>query len=239
MERVNGTLVPVIQANMEKKRTWDRKILDVERQLNNAYNKTIGDTPFHVLFRYLPSYSDGVLCHAISIGKWENTQELQKQVRDKIEHEHKQWKIRYDGKHAKPIHYTVGEIVFIKRLPEHAGDSTKLQPKYRRPLVITEAYPNDTYQVSALRSEEGRHYTTRVHVSLIKGYHLPEDTEEPTHSAYENQQPSVEDEVKNDGEDNDDQQSMRKQSTIEEHSHDEKRPHRIRRTPGWTKDYEM
>lgn len=38
--------------------------------------------------------------------------------------------------------------------------------------MITEAFPNNTYQVSALRSEEGRHYTTRVHVYLIRGYHL-------------------------------------------------------------------
>lgn len=91
---MDGTLVPVIQANMEKDRTWDRKILDVERQLNNAYNKIIGNTPFHVLFGYSPSYNDGVLRHAMSIGKWENTQVLQEQVKKKIEQEYQKWKIR-------------------------------------------------------------------------------------------------------------------------------------------------
>lgn len=59
-----------------------------------------------------------------------------------------------------------------------------------------------------MRSEEGRHYTTRVHVSLIKGYHLPEDTDEPNLSTIESQRTSDEDEVNDDDKDNDDQQSM-------------------------------
>jgi len=31
--------------------------MDDECQLNNAYNKTINDTPFHVWYGYLPSFA--------------------------------------------------------------------------------------------------------------------------------------------------------------------------------------
>jgi hypothetical protein len=39
-------------------------------------------------------------------------------------------------------------------------------------LVITEAMNNEVYKVSALKTTESRRYTTVVHVSHIKGYHL-------------------------------------------------------------------
>ncbi|KAL4153359.1 hypothetical protein QTP88_001192 [Uroleucon formosanum] len=70
VKRVNSTLVPVMQANMETDCTWDKHITIVESQLNNAYNKTIGHTPFQVLFGYLPSFKDGVLRHATTTERW-------------------------------------------------------------------------------------------------------------------------------------------------------------------------
>lgn len=64
IERVNSTLVPVIQSNKLDDRHWDTNIKRVESQLNNAHNKTIGDTPFHILYGYYPSFEDVVLRHA-------------------------------------------------------------------------------------------------------------------------------------------------------------------------------
>lgn len=179
VERVNSTLVPVMKATMESDRTWNRQIADVECHLNNAHNKTIGDTPFHVLYCYYPSFKDGILCHVTTGENWESTMHLQTKVRERIAKEHTMWKQRYDPKHAKPIHYSVGDVVFIRRPSEATGESTKLQVKYRRPLVITEALPNDVCRVSDLRTQEGRRYATSVHVSHIKGYHISEDDEEP------------------------------------------------------------
>jgi len=89
------------------------------------------------------------------------------------------WKLRYEKKHCRPIVYRKGDIVYIKRPPEATGESTKLQPKYRGPLIVTQGLPNDVYSVSALRAEEGRQYATTVHVSQMKSYHLPDsDSEE-------------------------------------------------------------
>lgn len=175
VERVNSTLVPVMQANMKTDRTWDKHIIEVERQLNNAYNKTLGDTPFHTLYGYRPSFHDGALRAATTTETWNEVDKLQMQARESIMKEHLMWKSRYDSKHTKPVQYNIGDIVFIRRPPEATGDSTKLQGKYRGPLVVTCVLPNDVYKVSALRTEEGRRYATTVHTSHIKGYHLPQD----------------------------------------------------------------
>jgi len=163
-----------MQANMEKDRTWDKHIAVVESQLNNVYNKTIGHTPFQVLFGYLPSFKDGVLRHATTNEKWEAVDDLRAKVGDRIVAEHQIWKERYDPKHCRPVLYQVGEVVFVRRPLQVTGESTKLQSKYRGPLVVSEVLPSDVYKVTSLQNEGGRHYSTTVHVSHIKGYHLPE-----------------------------------------------------------------
>jgi len=63
VERVNSTLVPVFKANMTNERSWDKKLLEVESQLNYSQNKTVGVTPFRILYGYHPSFHDGVLRH--------------------------------------------------------------------------------------------------------------------------------------------------------------------------------
>lgn len=178
VERINSTLIPVLQANMKSDNKWDKHILNIESQLNNAYNNTLGDTPFHVLFGYLLSFNDGILHHIITEENWDDTTELQGQACRKIKLEQEKWKRRYTNKHLKPVEYNVGDIVFIRKPPEVTGDSTKLQPRYRGPLVVTEKLTNDVYSVAGLRTENGRRYATTVHMSHMKGYHLPESEEE-------------------------------------------------------------
>lgn len=61
VERVNSTLVPVLQSNMQDDNIWGKNILEVQSQLNNVKNKTTGDTPF----RLLHGYYDGILRHTV------------------------------------------------------------------------------------------------------------------------------------------------------------------------------
>lgn len=167
VERVNGTLVPVLQASMETDRKWDKHIAEVECNLNNAYNKTMGDTPFHVLYGYFPSFNGGTLRHVVKDEKWDDTTRIQEKIRERIAKGHEMWKLRYDIKHSKPIVYKEGDIVYIKRPPETTGESTKLQPKYRGPLIVTQVLPNDVYSVSALGAEEGRQYSSCVSNEIL------------------------------------------------------------------------
>lgn len=81
----------------------------------------------------------------------------------------------------------VGEVVFIRKPPEHTGDSTKLQSKYRGPLVIMEVLSNYIYKVAAVRTNEGRLYAKTIHVGQLKGFHLPEDKEEQVEEELSNE----------------------------------------------------
>lgn len=99
---------------MDLDNKWDKRILDVECQLNNFYNKTFGDTPFRVLFDYHPSFKYGILYNLVTEGTWDETSELQNLAREKIALEQERWKSSYDSKHAKPVVYNVGDIVFVR-----------------------------------------------------------------------------------------------------------------------------
>lgn len=134
----------------------------------------MGDTLFHVLYGYYPSFEDGVLSCVVNDEKLSDTRFIQSVVRKRILKEHQQWKERYDAAHSKPVKYKVGEVVFIRRPPEHTGESTKLQNKFRGPLVVMEALPNNAYTVAAVRTSDERQYATTVNVALLRSFHLPE-----------------------------------------------------------------
>ncbi|GBO28519.1 hypothetical protein AVEN_59835-1 [Araneus ventricosus] len=60
--------------------------------------------------------------------------------------------------------------VAVRRKPNTTGESTKTQPRYRGPMVVTEVRPSDTYRISQLEPRKGRPYTTIVHVSQLKAW---------------------------------------------------------------------
>ena len=78
-------------------------------------------------------------------------------------------KERYDRNRAKNVRYNVGDIVHMRVAPTPTGESTKLQCKYRGPLLITEKLHEDTYRVADLRQKEpGRRYASTAHASQLK-----------------------------------------------------------------------
>ncbi|KAL4082812.1 hypothetical protein QTP88_029468 [Uroleucon formosanum] len=91
------------------------------------------------------------------------------------EEEQVKWKNRYDQKHTKPVKYKVGKVVFLRRPAIHTGEPTKLQPKFRRPLIVNKALPNDVYQVADVTVKEGCQYVTTAHASHRKVYRVGAD----------------------------------------------------------------
>jgi len=160
---------------MTNERNWDKKLLEVESQLNNSQNKTVGDTPFHILYGYHASFHDGVLRHITVDEEYEDVTKLQEQAQVNIEKEQIKWKNRYDQKHTKPVKFKVGEVVFLRRPAIHTGEPTKLQPKFRGPLIINKVLPNDVYQVADVTVKEGRQYITTAHASHLKVYRIGKD----------------------------------------------------------------
>lgn len=72
VEKVNAVLVLVIQVNMSEGRNWDCELHKTESQLNNAYNKTILDTPFHVLLGNYTTIEGGALVSVTEEGQNHN-----------------------------------------------------------------------------------------------------------------------------------------------------------------------
>ncbi|GBM71368.1 hypothetical protein AVEN_4670-1 [Araneus ventricosus] len=74
----------------------------------------------------------------------------------------------YDRNKSGKVSLRKGDIVAVRRKPNTTGESTKTQPRYRGPMVVTEVRSGDTYRISQLEPRKGRPYTTIVHVSQLK-----------------------------------------------------------------------
>lgn len=52
--------------------------------------------------------------------------------------------------------------------PVATGDSTKLQPRYRGPYVVTEKIPGDTYRIESIKKQRKTNHPLTAHVSQLK-----------------------------------------------------------------------
>ncbi|GBM25576.1 hypothetical protein AVEN_272565-1 [Araneus ventricosus] len=74
----------------------------------------------------------------------------------------------YDKNKSGKVLLRKGDIVAVKRKPNTTNESTKTQPRYRGPMVVTEIRPSDTYRIFQLEPSKGHPYATIVHVSQLK-----------------------------------------------------------------------
>ncbi|KAK8768371.1 hypothetical protein V5799_015163 [Amblyomma americanum] len=189
VERVNRTLVPTIMTTIDgnDQREWDIRLKGVEAFLNTSYNKSTGRTPFEVLYGYNPKFHDGALREIAETEDnvaWTNPEQLNAEVRTRILDSQAKYKKRFDMRHCSGDTLKAGDVVVMRCTPEHTGEPTKTQPRYKGPLVVTEVKPNDTYGVAALKGTRSRHYATTAHISSLKTWSTSnkdvEDFEEPS-----------------------------------------------------------
>ncbi|GBO27425.1 hypothetical protein AVEN_269406-1 [Araneus ventricosus] len=76
----------------------------------------------------------------------------------------------YDENKSGKVSLRKGDIVAVRRKPNTTGESTKMQPRYRISMVVTEVRPSDTYRISQLETRKGRPYATILHVSQLKAW---------------------------------------------------------------------
>ncbi|GBN16389.1 hypothetical protein AVEN_231929-1 [Araneus ventricosus] len=76
----------------------------------------------------------------------------------------------YDKNNSGKVSLRKGDIVAVRRKANTTSESTKTQPRYRGPMVVTEVRPSDTYRISQLEPRKCRPYTTIVHVSQLKAW---------------------------------------------------------------------
>jgi len=133
VERVNRILVPVVMATIEREdtRDWDKRLLDVERCLNNSVHRSMGKTPFEVIHGYRPEFHLGALrLVEINGERWNPPQDLWEETKQRLMDEQEKSKAYYDARHYQADSYDVGNLVYIVKAPEVTGSPTKFQRKY-------------------------------------------------------------------------------------------------------------
>ncbi|GBM17972.1 hypothetical protein AVEN_71657-1 [Araneus ventricosus] len=97
----------------------------------------------------------------------------------------------YDKNKSGKVLLCKGDIVAVRRKPNTTSESTKLQPRYRGPMVVTQVHPSDKYRISQLEPRNGRPYATIVHVSQLKAWRSrnedADDSSTNSHNEPENQ----------------------------------------------------
>ncbi|GBM29609.1 hypothetical protein AVEN_130087-1 [Araneus ventricosus] len=76
----------------------------------------------------------------------------------------------YDRNKSGKVLLRKGDIVAVRRKPNTTSESTKPQPRYQGPIVVTQVRPSDKYRISQLEPRNGRPYATIVHVSQLKAW---------------------------------------------------------------------
>lgn len=99
-----------------------------------------------MLYGYIPRFKERLTRNLTSGAEtYRISEEIRREAIHKIESEQVFAKERYDKARIKNVKYYVGDIVFMKSIAVSTGESTKLQSRYKGPLVITQVLPSDTY----------------------------------------------------------------------------------------------
>jgi len=141
--------------------------------MNNCESKVTSRTLFELLHGYRPRYRLGALrALTLTSNEWVAPEELRRGGRELIEESKLKVKEAYDRHRHDHTHYSLGEIVVMKNAPEHTGESTKLQDRYRGSFVVSEVLPSDVYRVVELNNSKRSHFATTAHVSQLKSWKL-------------------------------------------------------------------
>lgn len=200
VERLNGTLLPAMQASLieSEGRDWDNRLKYVQRDLNTSRNQTTGKSPFELLYGYAPKHDEGALRTLLDEGpsSYTHPTTLQDAARERIAVQQGKYKARYDRNRLSNAKFHVGDIVAMSTTSPSAGESSKFQSRFRGALSVTEILPADTYRVSELRNDRGgkRYYTT-AHASQLK---IWRPTTEDEHADIIDSDEEAEDEIDHD-----------------------------------------
>ncbi|CAI6347504.1 unnamed protein product [Macrosiphum euphorbiae] len=132
-----------------------------------------------MLHGYRPQFHLGALRGlSTTVDDWTPPEGLRIGAHQAMEVSKRKMKIAYDARWHDNTHYQVGEVVVMKRAPNSTGESTKLQNRYRGPLVVSEVLPGDVYRVTDLYSGRPSRFATTAHVAQLKSWKLIDAEEE-------------------------------------------------------------
>lgn len=82
---------------------WDKKLVQIERDINSAFNKTTGKAPFEALYGFRPRFEEGVVRELTeNCETYRDPAEVRTEIVDEIARSQAKYKALYD-KHRRFI----------------------------------------------------------------------------------------------------------------------------------------
>ncbi|XP_076383359.1 uncharacterized protein LOC143260735 [Megalopta genalis] len=161
--------IPNLEAKLEK---WYRMVDRVQRSINSTYQRSIGMSPFELMFGTKMRQAEDIRILDI----------IQQEVVDNFDNERSELRINakknllkiqegnrrvYNKKRKAPTKYVVGDLVVIKKTQYDPG--SKLKAKFLGPNRVSGVRRNDKYEVIRVGGSEGSRITTTA-VDCMKPY---------------------------------------------------------------------
>lgn len=163
VERINRVIIPILtKMSLGSPAQWYKHVSKVQQYLNNSWQRSLGRTPFEVMFGgKMRTEDDFGLKTAIEeafITDFEEErermgQEAVQQIR-KVQEENQR---EYNRKHKAAYQYKINDWVAIKRT--QFGVGLKIAPKLFGPYRVTKVKRNDRYDVEKVGQHEGPNKT--------------------------------------------------------------------------------
>ncbi|GBN57281.1 hypothetical protein AVEN_130973-1 [Araneus ventricosus] len=93
----------------------------------------------------------------------------------------------YDKNKSSKVLLGNGDIVAVRRKPNKTSESTKPQPRYQGPMVVTQVRSSDKYRISQLEPRNGRPYATIVQISQLKVWRSWNEDDDNSSTSYHNE----------------------------------------------------
>lgn len=171
VERVNRTLIPVLtKLSDPRPEEWHKYINTVQQYLNATSHRSIGTTPFNLLFGTNMRMKDNISIREIIEKELiaifeENRDEIRSQAKECIRRIQQENRHGFDKRRRPATIYNIGDLVAIKRTQAKPG--LKFAAKYLGPYRITRVLRNDRYMVEKVGEHEGP-YETSTSAEYIK-----------------------------------------------------------------------
>jgi len=164
VERLNRTLLPLLTKLVAPKPgEWYRHLELAQQYLNSTTHRSIGTSPFHLLFGTHPRLKDRpdirLWLEKEWIASFENKRdELRAQASDNISKIQRENKRTFDKRRRKATPYCEGDLVAIKRTQQ--GPGLKIAHRYLGPYEIIRVLRNQRYLVQKVGEGEGPQRTS-------------------------------------------------------------------------------
>lgn len=186
VERVNRTLIPLLtKLASPKAYEWYKYLSLAQQMLNTVAHRSIGMSPFRLLFGTHPRLKDRPDIREMLEEEWITTfqdsrDELRVQAKNNITRIQRENKRNYDRKRKRAKDYIHGDLIAIKRTQQ--GPGQKLTHKFLGPYEVTKVLRRDRYLVTKIGEQEGPLKTTTSADHMKPWVHEdypPSEDEEP------------------------------------------------------------